>query len=207
MNIRDLTPEQRVRWVRNILENCEHYEWTVQGFGFMRAKLSGARVHIWDSSLRTPHVSDVHTHPWPFTSTIISGELVNLRYYSLYASSSARINTMPYHCQQIQTGEGGGLIGEPDMCMLAAGSAEMYTSSAILKGDIPSYSQESNEIHRTVAADGTVTLLERPQGPPDERAVVYWPLGASWISAEPRPATPDEVERVISYALVRWFQR
>lgn len=177
--------------VRSVLEQWEAYEWTVQGFGFARTKLGGVgRIHIWDQRLAVPIVSTTHTHPWPLRSTIISGELVNVRFE---VGGEGR----PYVRSSIATGEGGGLIGAAEAVFLRAVSTEFYGTGA-------SYEQRPEEIHRTVARDGTVTLLERPQGPPLEKAVVFWPEGTSWVSAEPRAVKHHQLESVIKYALAAW---
>jgi hypothetical protein len=118
--------------VLSILKQWRSYEWTVQGFGFIRTKLE-----------------DV------------------------------------------------GRIGEPEDVLLSPGEPETYWQGA-------SYEQKPEEIHRTIAQDGTVTLIERPQGPPLEEACVYWPRGTQWVSAEPKPAEEWRVAPVIAYALSRW---
>jgi hypothetical protein len=58
-------------------------------------------------------------------------------------------------------------------------------------------------IHETDAEDGTVTIIRKtPTG--DDSARVFWKVGTTWGSAEPRPATPDEVRLVSERALHRW---
>lgn len=177
--------------VRSVLEKHRSYEWTVQGFGFVRTKLgSVGRIHVWDSRLATPCVSDVHTHPWPLRSTVISGELVNVRF-------AVRDSGLLYLRSKIKTGEGGGLVGGAESVLLKPFAPEFYALGQ-------SYEQDPGEIHRTIARDGTVTLLERPQGPPLEEADVFWPAGVLWVSAEPKPADRDLLKQVIDYALLAW---
>lgn len=178
--------------VRAILEQWRAYKWTGQGFGFIRTKLANVgRIHIWDSSLATKRVSTMHTHPWPLHSTVISGELINQRFIEDPSEG------MPYMRSSIATGEGGGLLGEPVSAFIRSGPPELY-----LPGD--SYSQEPSIIHRSIPQDGTVTLMERPQGPPLEEALVFWPAGTQWVSAEPKELQDWMIEPVISYALARW---
>lgn len=185
--------------VRSILERWRAFEWTIQGFGFLRTKIADVgRIHVWDSRLATPLVSTAHTHPWPLRSTIISGELINLRFTEVKPTTRAHPG-LPYLASKIATGEGGGLIGEPREAWLFPATCPEFVGP----GDV--YSQRPDEIHRTIAQDGTVTLLERPQGPPLQEADVYWPAGTQWVSAEPRLAEPAEISRVISYALSRWY--
>lgn len=186
--------------VRSILEQWKSYEWTVQGFGFLRTKLANVgRIHVWDSRLATDLVSTIHTHPWPLRSTIISGELINCR-FSTEGEEGADGGAMPYLRSKIATGEGGGLVGEPVPVLLFADRPESYAA-----GD--TYRQDPQEIHRTIAQDGTVTLLERPQGPPLEEAHTFWPQGTYWVSAEPRKLSEWQIEPIIQYALLRWSAR
>lgn len=181
--------------VLSILKQWPSYQWTKQGFGFIRTKIENVgRIHVWDSSLRTHYVSDIHNHPWPLHSTIISGELINQR----YSGSSNTERFIPnYKGQKIATGEGGGLIGEPVDVMLSPDRPDVY-------GPGESYKQRPEDIHRTIAKDGTVTLIERPQGPPLEEADVFWPIGTNWVSAEPEEVPAWIVQRVIQHALARW---
>lgn len=178
--------------VRSILEQWRSYRWTVQGFGFIRTKLADVgRIHVWDSQLTVLRVSSIHTHPWPLRSTIVSGELINQRF------TEDPEGLLPYRRSQIKTGEGGGLFGEPEDIKLRSTVPELYVTGQ-------TYEQRAEEMHRTIAQDGTVTLLERPQGPPLEVADVYWPSGTVWVSAEPRPAQDWEVQQAVEYALNRW---
>lgn len=183
--------------VRAILEKYKSYEWTVQGFGFIRTKITDVgRIHVWDSRLTVPLVSTVHTHPWPLHSTIISGELINQRFV-IDESPEKYLSSLQYIESDIKTGEGGGLTGEPREVRFTDTSLENY-----IPGD--TYSQAPEEIHRTIAQDGTVTLLERPLGPPLEIAKVYWPKGTQWGSAEPKPIAGWELDRTVAFALMRW---
>lgn len=186
-----MSPQMRAALVKSILERHLSYEWTQQGFGFFRTKLQGVgRIHVWDERVATPLVSTMHTHPWDFTSTVISGELVNHRFLPT-------CGPLRYLASRIATGEGGGLLGEPAEMQLAPCAPEV-----LYAGD--SYAQLSGEIHRTIAQAGTVTLVERKQGPPLEEAFVYWPRGTSWVSAEPKPAIEWRLTEAIQYALARW---
>lgn len=178
--------------IKRILEEHRAYQWTVQGFGMVRTKIYDiGRIHVWDSRLRVPLVSDVHAHPWPLRSTIISGELINQRF------EVVETGQLTYNRQKIATGEGGGLLDSPEEVLLGALTPEVYGA-----GDI--YEQRPDELHRSIPQDGTVTLLERPMGEPLQETVVLWPRGTEWVSAEPRLAQQFEVERAIQYALARW---
>lgn len=183
--------------VRSILEQWKSYQWTTQGFGFVRTKIQNVgRIHVWDSRLAVPLVSTIHTHPWALRSTILSGELINQRFLELKPEHPNPC-ALKYVRQSIATGEGGGLLGEPADVRLGSDAPEVY-------GAGETYEQKPEEIHRTIAQDGTVTLLERQQGEPLEQALVYWPRGTDWVSAEPKSSEPWPLERAIQYALARW---
>lgn len=186
--------------VQSVLRSWRAYEWTVQGFGFVRTKIADVgRIHVWDSRLTVPLVSTIHTHPWALRSTIISGELINCRFLFDTESKLDRAE-LPYMRSRLKTGEGGGLVGEPEALFLLPKVPEIYTAGE-------SYNQHRDEIHRTIAQDGTVTLLERDQGPPLEEAFTYWPQGGAWVSAEPKPVEPWQLEMVIKHALALWVPR
>lgn len=164
-------------------------DWTVQGFGFMRLRVSDSvRLHIWDSSLRVQGVSDIHDHAqWAFTSAILSGRIENIRY--------TIGGGVPHHMAVINCGIGGGMMPETvEAVDLTMGAPEIYCP-----GDF--YHQEPDEIHRTVAADGSVTLLHQQRRDTDT-ARVFWRKGGEWGDAIPRQATAFEVERVGAYALL-----
>jgi len=191
--------------VQAILERPHSYEWTVQGFGQLRTKLASVgRIHVWDSRLRVPLVSDIHAHPWDLTSTIISGELINQRFTDTSAADYEPADpdddlppVLPYVHSRIATGEGGGLIGTPSPALLLPHAPEFYRSGQ-------RYRQRGAEIHRSIPIDGTVTLIERQMGEPLQETSVYWPRGTQWVSAEPRPARAEEIDATIKYALDRW---
>lgn len=205
--------------VRSILERYTAYDWTVQGFGMVRTKIADVgRIHVWDSRLATPLVSTVHAHPWPLKSLIISGELLNQRFLAptgvgpspmplpsslspeppQYGSlPSPPLRALPYMLSRIATGEGGGLVGEARAVSIWPLKVEAYYG-----GD--TYEQTADEVHRSIPQDGTVTLLQRPMGPPLQETSVYWPAGTEWVSAEPRRAEKEELRRAIDWALARW---
>lgn len=167
-------------------------DWTAQGFGFLRLRVNeNTRLHIWNSGLRIPGVSDIHDHAqWSFTSRIMSGQLVNLRFEESTGGGIPR-----YHRGTIVCGTGGGLpaqvIAEVDL--LPSSRPEVYEEGE-------NYFQEASEIHRTFAADGTVTLISQQRKETDT-ARVYWPLGSGWVDAIPRQATLDEINEIGGHAL------
>lgn len=179
--------------VRSILEQWKSYQWTTQGFGMARTKIANVgRIHVWDSKFVVPRVSTMHAHPWPLYSTIISGELINQRFKLTELDSG-----LAYMQSRISFGMADGLVGDPKPVRLTPMAPETYW-----RGDV--YRQEPEEIHRSIPQDGTVTLIERPQGPPQQETDVFWPVGTDWVSANRRKAEEWEIEPAIKYALARW---
>lgn len=182
--------------VKTMLMYPHAFEWSVQGFGMLRAyfdKDKVYRLNIWDHDLAVPNVSVIHDHPWSFTSWIINGEFNNLRYEEIdYIGAGCE-----YDWAVIRTGPGGGPEGDSGRSWLRSKPMEMYRT-----GD--AYHQEPREIHESRFTDGTVTLNERTRLPDGDHARVFWPSGGKWIDAEPRKAMPIEIARVTGKALERW---
>lgn len=177
---------------RAILSNASAYEWSLQGMGMLRLHLpDNYRLHVWDSRFRVRGVSMIHDHlQWGLHSTIIAGHLRNRQYVE--ADHGA-----PYEFAVLKPGYGCFFKEEPKLTRLVLAGAIPYEPGQ-------EYSQEPDEIHETDALDGTVTLMQKfPTD--DESARVFWPAGTQWGSAEPRPATPDEVREITTNALARWF--
>ena len=67
--------------VADILEFPERHDWTLQGFGMLRAYLSSEiRLHVWSAAHRVEGVSDIHNHPWDFESMVVCGNMENTLY-------------------------------------------------------------------------------------------------------------------------------
>jgi hypothetical protein len=182
--------------VQAILEKALDYEWSVQRLGMLRLYLPGrqnVRLHVWHKDLAVPNVSTIHTHPWRFASHVVAGQVENVR----IGEDRTGWNYLKH---QIQCGAGGGLAGEAEPVNLYEQRREW-----LVEGD--SYEQDSDEIHNTLPEDGTVTLVERvvPPGKSPDHAYVYYPVGTEWVSAEPGPATKDEILLGTQFALQRWF--
>lgn len=182
--------------VKAILERPEAYTWTVQGLGMMRMYLSDeVRLHVWDTSLIIPGVTKIHDHPWGFTSVVVAGMIQNQIYYE--AAPDSRFPTEPFYKARLLCGAGAS-IETPVPQALMTGGTRTYTEGE-------SYGQPRSEIHASVPADGSVTLITRHFGEDRDHANVFWHRGAEFVSAEPRGATDEEIGRVTKNALRQWF--
>ncbi len=174
-------------------------KWTLQGLGMLRYYYPGTnqRLHVWSPEHAAPDVSVMHTHPWNFFSTILSGSIEN----EIYTDDPIGERSC-YKRQRIKCGEGGGLEGEPEEIWLGMDSAALYTEGQ-------RYRMEKTQTHIVRPSPGCVSLCDRELNPRADlnHAFVYWPIGTAWVSAEPRPATAQEVAAIVGYALERWQQK
>lgn len=176
-------------------------KFSVQGFGMMRTYLDEDkewRLNIWHSSLRVPNVSTIHDHPWHFDSWVVSGKFYNNRFVVFdRPGHHPQVTDQEMDYMTIRTGEGGGPTGEIKTCYLSRQPTEFYKA-----GD--RYKQEASEVHETRYEDGAVTLNYRRRVGTGEHARVFWPHGQGWVDAEPRPATPQEVQGVLASVRESW---
>jgi hypothetical protein len=179
--------------VKQILDHPTPRPWGLQGFGMLRLYLSPEiRLHVWDNRFAVPGVSTIHNHPWAFESYIVAGVVRQRRYVETPAGE-------PFNVSVILAGPGGGLKSQPQSINLHPKTLEIYN-----EGD--TYTQDADEIHWSMPEDGAVTLVTRRFVKADrDHARVFWPQGQEWVSAEPRPATPQEINEITGYALQKWF--
>jgi hypothetical protein len=178
-----------------MLVNAHKFEWEAQGFGFLRLRISNSvRLHVWDSRLRTPGVSDIHDHKqWNFTSHVVSGSIINVLYRRSQALDE---DSQEYTEHVIDCGIGGGLTETiPQKVYLFQEDPVL-----LLPGDY--YSQDAEEIHRTAFEDGTVTLLEQRRTD-SKQASVFTPINLPWVNAMPRKITWEEAHPVLLFALAK----
>lgn len=173
-------------------------QWTVQGFGMLRTYLGGDtedqyRLNVWDDRFQVPGFSDIHDHPWHFTSMIYAGYLDNAKFERV-PSQAGR----PYNQVRIRPGKQGGPIRDPKQVALSMTSVAVYQ-----RGE--TYFQQAEELHRTGYLRGTVTVICRDRVVQDDTAYSLWAGDGPWVSAEPRDATSLEVLDIIGYSLKRWW--
>jgi hypothetical protein len=180
--------------VKNLLEHPESMDWTLQGFGMLRCYLEPElRLHVWDSRFRFAEVSDLHTHPWDFHSVVVAGVVRNKRFREVtqWEAGGEKLRR-----QTIRCGVGGGLTGDPEDVRLSGSRFEVLEEGA-------TYTQHAREIHRSVPEDGSVTIIEREFKDDTEHAYVYFE--GEWVTAEPRPATEEEIDSIVANSLAAWF--
>jgi hypothetical protein len=160
---------------------------SVQGFGMLRFYIRDVgRVHIWDSRLRYPGVSLIHTHAWDLRSTVVSGRIINQRFREGVIGER-------FHKKTIVTGYNTRNASPIESVYLLREPREIY-----LAGE--TYQQAGHEIHQTEPNDSTITIMERSDAGPDHTADVYWPAGTEWGNAQPRRVALDEVAQVLEDA-------
>ena len=169
------------------------YEWELQGFGMYRMYLDNdrsRRLHIWSPPDVVDNVSDIHTHPWDFTSHILWGELKNHRYRE---ESGIVPDGLRYMKRLIKPGRDAHAIGDGVPVALMERQTETYFSGG-------TYAQTFDEIHRSEAPVlGTATIIERHRGGRPDEAYSYYK--GEWVSAAPRVLSEEECKRMAETAL------
>jgi hypothetical protein len=174
--------------VRTILEHAADFPWRLQGVGLLALRLDDRRehrLHVWDpdSCIGDP---PIHDHPYDFTSTVIAGEMTNTRYVEDPAGTE--------YCRERYSPKDEHDRRSDHVRLLGA-------SSTFGPGD--QYDQLAAELHDSYQAPGTVTIIRCKWRDRPELNVCLRP-GAPWVSAQARPATPDEIERITRLALERF---
>lgn len=175
------------------------------------------RLHVWDSRLRVPEVSIAHDHPWDFRSYVVSGSIHNIvmkedNDQPNYVSLAAPIDefnwspdgenylmfgrTYQYTRTTIRCGTGGCELGDYVPVLLSVTACQHVPAGYF-------YERRAEEVHVSQPSEGCVTLVERQFRKDEEHAKVYFRT-PRWVSAEPRPATDEEIDRTIASALAAW---
>lgn len=175
--------------VATILKNPKDYEWTLQGLGMLRLYLStGMRLHVWSTQHAVKDVSVIHDHPWDFHSVVLCGRMIDMVY-------EIEPGEPTHHEQSIMCGVGAHTITEKSNVRLALRSNDAHYAE-------DTYNRKAEQLHQSMPINGTVTLIDRTRFLPDrDLARVFFPLGTDFVSAEPRPATLEEVQAITQPAL------
>jgi hypothetical protein len=174
--------------VLTMLEHAEGFPWRMQEIGLMGLRLDDrreCRLHIWDPSYYAGE-PPVHDHPYDFTSTIIAGELTNVRYAQDPGGEEyVRIRYSP----------GAEAQRRSEAVRLSP------TSATFAEGQ--QYGQLAHELHASWQRPGTVTAIRCSWVAAPELTVCL-PDEASWTSGQGRAATPQEIKAFSAKAL-EWF--
>lgn len=156
--------------------------WSAQGFGMLRAYLPGnRRIHVWTRRVAVHTATTLHTHPWDFRSVVLRGMIHNFKFRRMLDGPAT-------HAQyRLKCGEGACVVSDPTLVRLCQVWAEIVSAGG-------EYAQTYDEIHESAADEGTVTLITRTLRAEADYAQTFVPVGREFVSAEPRPATPDEVQ-------------
>ena len=186
--------------VKNILERAFDYSWTLQGLGMLRMRLSDEyRLHVWHLGYAFPGASPIHDHiQWGLESFIIAGKMRNIRFTEIDPKDGVSWRDRRFMHQKILAGEGGGPIEEPSPIWLRQQPTETYPAGTF-------YWQTNREIHWSIPEDGTVTIMRKLPAEDGTSARVFWEWGTEWGTAEPRPATEEEIRGMTGTALSKWF--
>ena len=174
--------------VLTMLQHAEDFPWRMQDIGLMGLRLDDrreCRLHIWDPSYCAGE-PPIHDHPYDFTSTIIAGELTNIRYEEdLAADEYVRFRYSP----------GAENERRSDSVRLSS------TATTFTEGR--QYRQLAHELHASWQQPGTVTAIRCTWVEAPELTVCVGEEG-SWRSGQGRDATPEEVKGFSAKAL-EWF--
>jgi hypothetical protein len=167
--------------VRLILPRSKELDWRMGTTGVLSIALSeNVSINIFDHETAVDGAADYHSHWYDFRSVIIAGQLDHFR----YCLGREGVPVM---------GQRAGMdhkpVGDPFQTCLTELAPESY-----LPGD--SYVISAPEIHRVVAAPGTVTLVTRQhKTSPDSYCIFRRP------GAIPRKAVPRSLDSFVELGL------
>lgn len=178
--------------------------WSYQGLGMLRTNLDEGgrmRLNVWNSNLVIPDISCVHTHPWDLKSYVINGTITNVRFQRMGDGFEHLLRDDGWDASGMVLGcgthpNGAKLSGQYNITLFPQ-HAEHYGTGEV-------YEQGRDEIHRSIASSGCVTLNYRTNKRDDGSATVFWTRKTPWVDAKQRPATTDEVYMVCGRVLNRW---
>ncbi len=171
--------------VLTILRHAEDFPWRMQDIGLMGLRLDDrrqCRLHVWDPSYNVGE-PPIHHHPHDFTSTIVVGELTDLRYETApEGDEHVRFRYSPSAEDQRRS----------DVVRLSATATTLTESNG--------YRQLAHELHASQQRPGTVTLIQCSWLEVPELTVCLRDVG-SWRSGLGRDATREEIKSLAAKAL------
>jgi hypothetical protein len=171
------------------LSTIPEFDWRHLGLGFVRLQVSDRiRLHVWDSRLReTVGISAMHDHHWSLRSYVLSGRVEQYRY--TIADAGERYLMKRY--------DRDGNTSPGEWVLLHRGPLEAYKPGEV-------YEQDPGEIHESVPANGTVTLVERVPCADLPFTRAFWPSEEAASVEVERRATRTEVMQACTLALEGW---
>jgi hypothetical protein len=170
--------------VLTLLQHAEDFPWRMQDIGLMSLRLDERReyrLHVWDPTYLVGE-PPIHDHPYDFTSTIIAGEMTNIRYEEDPAGQEYVRFRYPPSDEAAR---------ESDIVMLSS------TATAFTGGD--QYFQIAHELHASWQQPGTVTAVRCSWVEAPTLTVCL--RDDSWPSVQGRDATHDEIKSFTTKAL------
>ena len=183
----DITRAQAL--VRTILEHAADYAWTMQDIGLLALRLDTRReyrLHVWAPTYSVGE-PPIHDHPFDFASTVIVGEMTNIR----YDREPLRHRVRPRAVLTIERET----PRRTDTVRLSG------AATTLAAGD--SYHQRAHELHASRQTPGTVTIIRMAFTEVPELAVCSQ-TGMDWVSDRSHPASPEQVEQITATALDRF---
>lgn len=175
------------------------FRWELWRTGMLRLDLDNDIVlHVWDDRFRHDGVTMIHDHPWDLHSTVLAGELTNVRYELAPTASTSHDlaqspTTQTFWQSHIQCGVGACTLTEPRRVYLTKRPPQLMSAGGW-------YRQAAAEVHETIA-ECAVTVVTRTFHEERDNANVYIADGLEWGDAAPRPARHDEVRKIVRRAL------
>jgi hypothetical protein len=173
-------------FVHQILTHAEDYPWRMQEeLGLLGLRLDDCRkyrLHVWEPR---DHLGEppVHDHPYDFVSTVIAGEITNTRHEE--SPSGAEYSRVRYLLSDDR-------VRRTDTVRLSAASATLREGEQ--------YAQLAHELHESRQQPGTVTIVRCSFKEVAELTVCLRDQ-ETFVSAQARPATLDEVKHITTRAL------
>jgi hypothetical protein len=171
-----------------MLHHAEDFPWRMQDIGLMSLRLDDRReyrLHVWDPSYWDGE-PPVHDHPYDFTSTVLAGEMRNVRYEEDRAGDEyVRFRYSPAAEDERRS------------------DAVRLSSTGNIFNEGSHYHQLAHELHASWQQPGTVTAIRCQWVETPELTVCVRDEG-SWRSAQGRGATREEIKSFTAKAL-EWF--
>ena len=131
-------------------------------------------LHLWNRDLKDRSASDIHSHPFDFSSIVLAGRIVNTQYEAVGRFKG------PYFGWVIRPGPNVTVTDRKQYALL------LHDVDTIFAGS--SYRMDASEIHHTAFEDGTVTVVTKRRGKLADEAMVF-DRNEEWGNAAPEFAT------------------